>query len=59
MADAGGSRVTCAVCGATADAPVPLTWSTSRDRSGLRVVCDACTRQHLRSMEAQLDEEHW
>ena len=51
--------VTCARCGAVA-ARQPLTWSTTLGRDGgLLLVCDNCTRAHLRAMEAQLDEEFW
>ena len=64
-----GERVGCSLCGTTVQAPVPLTWSTSTGTStststgtgsrGLTHACDLCTRQHLRAMEARLDEEHW
>ena len=51
--------VVCARCGAVA-ARQPLTWSTMLGRDGgLLLVCDNCTRAHLRAMEAQLDEEFW
>ena len=53
------ASVTCAVCGISAPAPAPLTWSTSHGPRGTTVVCPACTREHLRAMEAKLDEEHW
>ncbi len=52
-------QVTCSLCGTTADAPAPLTWSTSTGSRGMTYACDACTRTHLRAMEAKLDEEHW
>ena len=51
--------VVCGACGTTAPAPAPLTWSTSHGPQGTAVFCPACTRRHLRAMEAKLDEEHW
>ncbi len=60
MADElGAPLVTCAACGTSAPAPVPLTWSTAHGPRGTTLVCDACTRRHLRAMEAKLDEVHW
>ena len=56
MAD---SPATCGSCGASVDGVPPLTWSTSAGRDGMTWVCDRCTREHLRSIEAKLDEEHW
>ena len=50
---------TCSVCGLTVDGPPPLTWSLSRGERGSSAVCGDCTRRHLRSMEAQLEQEHW
>ncbi|CAA9345489.1 MAG: hypothetical protein AVDCRST_MAG07-2645 [uncultured Frankineae bacterium] len=51
--------MTCGVCGATAAAPAPLTWSTARGPEGRSVCCPSCTRAHVRAMEAKLDEAHW
>ena len=50
--------VSCSLCGATAGSP-PLTWSASTGPRGTTWACDGCTRRHLRSMEARLDDEHW
>ncbi len=57
---------TCAGCGRTprADEPptrsgVPWTWSVGRDDGLVTVLCDACAREHARSIEAKLDAEWW
>ncbi len=50
---------TCSACGTAVAGDPPLTWSTSTGPRGTTWVCDACTRAHVRSMEAKLDEEHW
>jgi hypothetical protein len=55
----GDGTVTCSLCGTTAEAPAPLTWSASSGPRGLTYACESCTRTHLRAMEAKLDEEHW
>lgn len=51
--------VRCSACGSTTAAPAPLTWSSARDARGLTLVCDRCTREHLRSLEGKLDEAWW
>ena len=56
---AGLAPVACGVCGETVEEPPPLTWSTSHGPLGTTWYCGACTRTHLRAMEAQLDQEHW
>ncbi len=38
---------------------VPWTWSTAVDEGTTTVLCDACTREHARSIEAKLDAEWW
>jgi len=50
---------TCSACGTAVDGDPPLTWSTVTGPHGTAWVCDRCTREHLRSIEAKLDEEHW
>ncbi len=59
--------VTCARCDAAAegadDAPdvdgaVPLGWSSTA-AEGARHLCPACTRTHVRAIEAKLDEAWW
>jgi hypothetical protein len=50
----------CSRCGAPAPAGgPPLTWVSSVERGGLRWYCDACAREHLRSIEGKLDAEWW
>jgi len=49
----------CAACGATAPGPAPVTWSAAVE-DGLRVwTCDACAREHLRSIEGKLTRAWW
>ena len=57
----GEEPVTCSVCGAREPAR-PLTWTIQAGRgrsAATELVCDRCTRDNVRSMEAQLDREHW
>lgn len=51
--------VTCSACGTTAPDDRPLTWSCATGPRGTSWLCDRCTREHVRSIEAKLDEEHW
>jgi len=53
-----GGPVACARCGRQAGA-APATWSAAPGPDGLVLLCDACTREHLRSIEARLDEQWW
>jgi len=49
----------CTRCGAYAPGP-PLTWMFELDpRRGGRWYCLDCSRQHLRAVEAKLDEQWW
>ena len=50
--------VVCARCGRQAEA-VPATWSSASRPDGVTRLCDGCTRRHLRSIEARLDERWW
>ena len=50
---------TCSLCAAPADATAPLTWSSATGPRGTSWTCERCTREHVRAMEAKLDEEHW
>ena len=52
-------QVACSRCGTTVEAPAPLSWSTATGARGTTMTCERCTREHVRAMEAQLDEEHW
>lgn len=49
---------TCSLCGATAPEQ-PLQWTVQSGKGRTTLVCEDCTRRHLRAMEARLDEEHW
>ncbi len=51
--------VTCGQCGRQADGSALLTWSSATEPRGTTWTCEACTRRHLRSIEAKLDEEFW
>jgi hypothetical protein len=53
------SGVVCCSCGTSVDGDPPLTWSTATGPRGVTWICDRCTRTHVRSIEAKLDEEHW
>jgi hypothetical protein len=50
---------TCSVCGTTSAGEPPLTWSTATGPRGRTLVCDRCTRENVRSIEAKLDEQWW
>ena len=51
--------MTCSVCGTTVEGGAPLTWSSSSGPRGLLLVCDRCTREHLRAIKGKLDEAWW
>ena len=56
------TRQTCARCGATAPGPddgLPGGWSLATSERGLDRLCDRCTRENVRAIEARLDEEWW
>ncbi|MDX6320013.1 MAG: hypothetical protein QOD35_3413 [Nocardioidaceae bacterium] len=42
-----------------ADPTVPLSWAVSIEAGRTRTYCEACAREHLRSIEAKLDSEWW
>ena len=51
---------TCRRCGTTADGDdVPLGWSTSAADDRVDLLCDRCTRDHVRDIEGKLDEAWW
>lgn len=60
-------RLHCAMCGRRAepdrdgDPPATGCLDTIESREGQRVrwICDQCTRQYVRSIEAKLGEEWW
>lgn len=53
----------CAHCGASSgDASsdvLPLGWSLHTEAGRVLRLCAACTREHVRSIEAKLDPEWW
>ncbi len=55
--------VTCVLCGTVAEteAPdeIPLGWSLSTSPRGRVLTCPKCVREHVRSIEAKLDESWW
>ena len=54
---------TCSRCGAISeeggDDGLPPGWSLSSSRRGVDRLCAACTREHVRDIEAKLDEDWW
>jgi len=63
----GHPALLCASCGRSpaVDEPVsagevPWTWSIAQDDDGqTTVLCQQCTREHARSIEAKLDADWW
>lgn len=51
--------VSCARCGRGVDGPAPPTWSLERGERGRTWLCDTCTREHVRAIEARLDDAWW
>ncbi|WP_415951064.1 hypothetical protein [Streptomyces sp. KLOTTS4A1] len=54
----GGERLVCARCGRSAEAPRP-TWTCSVENGRRHYFCEACSREHLRSIEGRLDSSWW
>jgi hypothetical protein len=53
-----GTAVVCAACGRAPEADEPtLSWSMSVERGRERMVCPACVRDHLRSIEGKLEPD--
>jgi hypothetical protein len=51
---------TCDRCGVVDDGEGgALGWSSASTGRGVRWFCAACTREHVRDIEAKLDEEWW
>ncbi len=57
--DVPSAPIICSLCGRSGGGTSALTWSSSRSGTRTSWVCGDCTRRHVRSMEAKLDEEHW
>jgi hypothetical protein len=52
--------VTCAWCGRAAPGDgVPVDWVGDATEGRQRHYCPTCAREHLRSIEARLDQEWW
>ena len=49
---------TCSGCGSAVPGNPPLTWSSAGPRGAIWL-CERCTRENVRAIEAKLDEEHW
>lgn len=49
----------CAVCGTLAVGGVPSSWTMQHSERGLQMLCDACTRENIRSIEGRLSEAWW
>ena len=60
-AGSAATPVACASCGATPEdvALALLTWSRGTENGRQVWTCDACSRQHLRSIEGKLDSAWW
>ncbi|MGH3346759.1 MAG: hypothetical protein ACRDO4_07235 [Nocardioides sp.] len=58
--DGSGGVITCDFCGRQeTDEAKTLTWTVAVENGRRRAFCDACSRDHLRSMEGKLDSEFW
>ncbi|HSK27690.1 MAG TPA: hypothetical protein VK894_12345 [Jiangellales bacterium] len=56
----GDGPVSCAWCGTVAaGGSPPLDWVGDVVDGRTRYYCAACAREHLRSIEARLDQEWW
>lgn len=49
------TRRACRRCGATGEGDLPAGWSLD----GEHFLCERCTRENVRSIEARLDEDWW
>ena len=55
-------RCSCSLCGTTVETEgdaSPLGWAMTVDGKRVTYQCAACAREHIRSIEAKLDEEWW
>ena len=53
------TATTCHVCGTVAPDGRPATWSLQVGSSGRQWLCEACTRNNVRSIEGKLDKAWW
>jgi len=54
----------CSRCGTSSDDDgdgegLPVGWSLSTSKRGVDRLCASCTREHVRDIEAKLDEDWW
>jgi len=49
----------CELCGRTSEQENPLGWSTEFVDGRTRRVCEKCTRDNVRAIEAKLEQEWW
>ena len=49
----------CRQCGKPASGPTELGWVVDATPRGTVYTCPDCARQHLRAIEAKLDQEWW
>jgi hypothetical protein len=57
-ADAADPAV-CGTCGAVATRAATVTWSVAVEAERRVWTCDRCARDHLRGIEAKLDNSWW
>ena len=50
--------VSCSRCGTTVPS-LPVSWSFEVTERGKAWLCEACTRDNVRSIEGKLDEAWW
>lgn len=53
------SATTCRACGTVAPDDRPATWSLQVGSRGRQCLCEACTRDNVRSIEGKMDEAWW
>ena len=51
--------MSCGLCGLTVTGSLPLTWSTETSANRMTLLCDRCTRENLRAIEAKLEQAWW
>ncbi len=60
MATVGPMATVCSRCGTEGgEVELPPGWSLSTEERGVVRLCAACTRAHVRDIEAKLDETWW
>jgi hypothetical protein len=49
----------CRLCGRTSEDEFPLGWSAETIKGRRHWVCERCTRENVRAIEAKLEQEWW